>query len=208
MLTKTITFFIILCLSSTLSLATDHDEDGDHLDVFAGAHLVESAESISERIPLSHGESATYQIADCDIQDPEAYCWFTVTAEITPDYDSRSNLQSSSSATITCGVNIGNRLGADVAVLQQNVNATFYGNYGATPLVFNWATRQGTRTIAFGFDWRNLSGPNTNPLLGLHATHSAFSTTSGELVFGVPPFSTVTSYSTVLTVNNNGWSCS
>jgi hypothetical protein len=115
-----------------------------------------------------------------------------------------------STATITCGINIYNRLGAKVARLQQNVGVTFSGTFGQTPVTLNWGDLRGTSALP-GYSWSGLTGPTPNPNWGIYVARSgtAYVTSGGMLSFAInviPPLQTYVS--SRLTITSSGWRCS
>jgi hypothetical protein len=148
-----------------------------------------------------------YRFVDCDGSNPDAPCYFIVTGNGTFTQGAKSSITPlASSGTITCGVNVYNGMGAKVARLQQNVNATFSGTYGQTPVTLNWGDLRGTGALP-GYGLSGLTGPNSNPGWGVlvSRTGSAYSTAGGTLTF----LGVYQNYvSSRLTIRSSGWSCS
>jgi hypothetical protein len=157
-------------------------------------------------------EGPFYRLANCDETNSDAPCYFTITG-------SSSRLKSnipgddllSTNATISCGVNIYSFIGILAAKLKQNVNVTFWGTFGRTPVTLNWGDLQGTATYLPYYSWNSLTGPNPNPAWGVYVSSSgtAFTTAGGLLIYQPPPpLPGVQNYvSTRLTINSTGWSC-
>lgn len=80
-----------------------------------------------------------YRLSGCDGSNPDAPCYFMVTGSgnFPENINNYSITPLATSATITCGIKVYNGLGAQVARLQQNVNVTFWGTYGQTPVTLN-----------------------------------------------------------------------
>jgi hypothetical protein len=154
-----------------------------------------------------------YRFADCDGSNPDVPCYFVVTGSGTfAEGSSKSPITPlASSATITCGVNVYNYLGNNVARLQQNVNVTFWGTYGQTPVTLNWGDLRGTATYGSYYSWSSLTGPNPNPGWGVYVsrTGTAYSNAGGLLVYAPPPVPGTQVYvSSRITIRSSGWSCS
>jgi len=156
----------------------------------------------------SKAKGEVYRFADCDESNPDAPCYFVVAGSdnFTGGTSMSSITPLSSSATITCGINVYNGMGAKVARLQQNVNVTFWGTYGQTPVTLNWGDLRGTGALP-GYAWSGLTGPNPNPGWGVYVsrTGTAYSTAGGTLTF----LGVYQNYaSSRLTIRSSGWSCS
>lgn len=159
-------------------------------------------------------KAEVYRFADCDGSDSDAPCYFIVTGNGT--FVEGSNRLSvtplSSSATLTCGVNVYNSFGNKVARLQQNVNVTFWSTYGQTPVTLNWGNLGGTQAY-YGFyvSWSGLTGPTPNPGWGVYVSRAgAAYTTAGGLLTYAPPLTPGWQqyYSSRLTIRSSGWYCS
>jgi hypothetical protein len=155
----------------------------------------------------SGGPGAIYRLASCDPKDQEAPCYFTVSgsSNATAEQQAYTVSPMSSSATLVCGINIYNGAGGLAAILKENVNVTFWNQYGKAPVTMNWGNLNGTWSQVT-YNWWNLSGPNPSPGWGTYA-NTAYATASGTLVWGVPPFQGSQYYSVLLTINSNGWYC-
>lgn len=165
-------------------------------------------------VSRSNKEGATYRFAVCDESNPEAPCYFTVTGNGTfYDNTSKSSITPlASNATISCGVNIYNYVGNLAARFKQNINVTFGGTYGQTPVTLNWGDLGGTATYVPYYYWQNVTGPNPNPGWGVYVSRSgtAYSNASGLLNYAPPsPIPGVQNYVTTrITIRSSGWSCS
>lgn len=153
-----------------------------------------------------------YRLAGCDGSKPDAPCYFVITGSgnFTENASNPSIAPLAASATITCGINVYNGIGANVARLQQNVNVTFWGTYGQTPVTLNWGDLRGTSALP-GYSWSGLTGPNPNPSWGVYVTRAgtAYSTAGGTLSFNPPVLPPLQTYvSSRLTIRSTGWSCS
>lgn len=153
-----------------------------------------------------------YRFASCNNSvDNNTPCYIVVSGSgsFPKAVDNATVIPLASSATITCGVNIYNKLGVKVGRLQQNINVTFTGTFGQTPVKLNWGDLGGTFTI-FGYTWSNLGGPTPNPNWGVTVprTGTAYANASGmiSLNVGVPLIQYY--YGSRLTIRSNGWSCS
>lgn len=158
-------------------------------------------------------EGIVYQFENCDKKIADNPCYFIVTSNRWTHVQNTSSIVPlASSATLTCGRNIYNGYGVKVATLQQNVNATFSGTFGQTPVKLNWGNLSGTATYAAYYTWNNLTGPNPNPNWGVQVTRtgSAYATSGGMSVFSPPPplFGSQAYASVTLTINSSGWYCS
>lgn len=155
-----------------------------------------------------------YRFADCDRSDSDAPCYFVVTGSGTFMEGSDKSFVTplSSNATITCGVNIYNGFGSLAARLQQNVNVTFWGTYGQTPVTLNWGNLGGTQTYYGNYvSWSGLTGPTPNPSWGVYVSRSgtAYSSAGGLLIYTPPvPPGWQQYYSSQLTIRSSGWYCS
>lgn len=155
-----------------------------------------------------------YRLETCDVSNPDAPCYFTVTGNGT--FLEGSNRLSvtpmSSSGTLTCGVNVYNSFGNITARLQQNVTVTFGGTYGQTPVTLNSGNLGGTQAY-YGYfvSWSGLTGPTPNPGWGVYVsrTGTAYTTAGGLLTYAPPiPPGWQQYYSSQLTIRSSGWSCS
>lgn len=149
-----------------------------------------------------------YRFANCDESNPDAPCYFMVTGS--DNFGQNINLTPitplASTATIICGRNIYNGTGKKVARLQQNVNVTFSGTYGQTPVTLNWGDLNGT-TGTLGYGWSDLTGPNPSPGWGVYVPRSgtAYSTAGGMFVY----LGVMQAYISIkITIRSSGWSCS
>lgn len=160
----------------------------------------------SNRPELQEGQ--VYRFANCNESNSEDACYFMIIGGENFDQNVSSTLMTplATSATITCGRNLYNGAGKNVARLQQNVNVTFWGTYGQTPVTLNWGNLNGTFATV-GYAWQDLAGPNPSPNWGVYVSRSgtAYSTAGGLFVF----LGSVQSYiSTRITIKSSGWSCS
>lgn len=174
-----------------------------------------TATQMKKAVEVSDGSIASrsntlgdvYRFVDCDGSNLDVPCYFIVTGNGTFTQGAKSAITPlASSATITCGINVYNGMGAKVARLQQNVNATFSGTYGQTPVTLNWGDLRGTSALP-GYGLSGLTGPNPNPGWGVlvSRTGTAYSTAGGTLTF----LGVYQNYvSSRLTIRSSGWSCS
>lgn len=159
----------------------------------------------------SGGPGTIYRLASCDPKDEEAPCYFAVTgsSSITKGEQATTLSPMSSGATIVCGMNMYNYLGQWIAVLQQNVNVTFWGTYGRVPVTLNWGDLRGTKTVGLMYSWNGLTGPTPNPSWGTRTSTSAYTVGAGNLVYnpGTPGYPLTLYVSTRLAINTSGWYC-
>ncbi len=153
-------------------------------------------------------EGQVYRFANCNDSNPSGPCYFIVTGGASFDQTARSASITplASTATITCGRNIYNGTGKNVARLQQNVNVTFSSTYGQTPVTMNWGNLNGT-TGTLGYGWSDLTGPNPNPGWGVNVprTGTAYSTAGGMFIY----LGVMQAYISIrITISRTGWSCS
>lgn len=160
----------------------------------------------------SNKRAEIYRFASCDGAREDVPCYFMVTGQgsFTESTNASSITPLSSSATISCGINVYNGIGANVAKLKQNVNVTFSGTYGQTPVTLNWGDLRGTMAIP-GYSWSGLTGPTPNPNWGVYVsrTGTAYSNAGGTLAFTppvLPPLQTIVT--SRLRINSSGWACS
>lgn len=168
-------------------------------------------EGAKSPVPLEEGK--VYQFANCGKTLSDGPCYFIVTSNRWTQIEKVYSFEPlASSATLTCGRYVYNGFGVKAAKLQQNVNATFSGTFGQTPVRLNWGNLSGTATILAYYTWDNLSGPNPNPNWGVPVarTGTAYVTSGGMSVFAPPPpnFGSQAYASVTLTINRNGWRCS
>lgn len=163
----------------------------------------------------SQATGKVYRLKNCNTSDPNGFCYLVISGEgsfaNSADIPSVTALAATSS-TISCGINIYNYVGAKTARLQQNVNATFYGTSGQTPVKLNWGDLRGTSTAGAYYYWRDLSGPTPSPSWGVYVarTGTAYSNASGLLDYAppLPLIGSQTIVSTRLRIRSTGWSCS
>lgn len=148
-----------------------------------------------------------YRLAGCDpnTADKNTPCYFVVTSnrDLGTTHPAQSIMPLSYRATLTCGKNIYNVFGVLLATLQENVNVTFWNQWGRSPVTLNWGNLNGTRTFLIGYTWSDLRGPNPNPGWGIR-TNTAYAWASGVLN-NWPGMSQY--HSILLTINGSGWYC-
>lgn len=160
----------------------------------------------SNRSKIQDGQ--VYRFADCDESNLDAPCYFIVIGSSSFDQNVKSTSIAplASTSTITCGRNIYNGTGKNVARLQQNVNVTFWGTSGRTPATMNWGNLNGT-TGTLGYGWQDLTGPNPSPGWGVYVPQSgtAYSTAGGMFVY----LGVMQAYISIrITIRSTGWTCS
>jgi len=149
-----------------------------------------------------------YRLASCDPKNPKYPCYFEKVA-ITNTVAPLTSASATSSGTISCGIHIYDYLREWIGTLQQNVNSTFYGTWGRTPLTMNWGNLGGTGASAFG-SWTGLSGPTPKPGWGIRTSGTAYSTASGwfhHLAYQGGPWIGSAYFVSTLTMNSSGYSC-
>jgi hypothetical protein len=83
-------------------------------------------------------------------------------------------------ATQTCGVNV-YLIGLPVAQLRNRANVTYFQATAAkAPAKFNWYDMSGTKTLAIGFSWTNLS-QSSSPSVGVQFNTSGWVKAEGNL---------------------------
>lgn len=172
---------------------------------------MKNAVVVSNEINLNRSKTQdgqVYRFADCDESNLGDPCYFIVTGsgDFGHNIKSTSITPLASTATITCGRNIYNGTGKNVARLQQNVNVKFWGTSGRTPVTMNWGDLNGT-TGTLGYGWQDLTGPNPSPGWGVYVPQSgtAYSTAGGMFVY----LGVMQAYISVrITIRSTGWSCS
>jgi hypothetical protein len=173
--------------------------------------VVVSDGSVNNRVNV---RSQIYRLQNCNEADPNVFCYFTVTGgdSLITSSDVSLITALSSSATLTCGVNVYNYLGQLSARLQENVNVTFWSQYGKTPVTLNWGDLRGTDVQGAYWSWQGLTGPNPNPTWGakVSLTGTAYVTAGGTAVYSPPSplIGNQAYFSARLTIRSTGWSCS
>ena len=188
----------------------------DHLTAseMANATLASNLNGIAPSgirgVALSSGQvgySEVYRLEGCDpaVASDSAPCYFVVAAgrDVVSRPAVRKASPLSSESILTCGKNIYNGAGALVYTLQENVDVTFWNQWGKAPVTMNWGNLDGTQTYLIGTSWNSLSGPNPSPGWGTY-TNTAYASASGNLVYW-PNLSYY--YSVLMTINTNGWYC-
>jgi hypothetical protein len=173
---------------------------------------MKTATVVSDGSPENRSGEAgqIYRLANCDGSDPNAPCFFSITGGTNFAANTVSAISPlSSSATITCGVNIYALGGILGARLQQNVRVTFWGTYGQTPVTLNSGDLGGTIASFPAWWWTELTGPNPSPNWGVQVsrTGSATTTAGGLLNRGIPPVILQQYFSSTLKINQYGYSC-
>jgi hypothetical protein len=167
---------------------------------------------ITNPADLHSGEQGSvYRLANCDLKDQQAPCYFTASGSgnFAEGEHAVTTSPMSSGATIVCGMNMYNGLGMWIAVLQQNVNVTFWGTYGRVPVTLNWGDLRGTKTVGLMYSWNGLTGPTPNPSWGTRTSTAAYAVGAGNLVYnpGTPGYPLTLYVSSRLTINTSGWYC-
>jgi hypothetical protein len=164
----------------------------------------------STTAPRPGGPGAVYRLASCDPQDQKAPCYFTVSGggNFAKGQQEAAIGPMSSGATLVCGQQIYNGIGQLAAVFQQNVNVTFWGTYGRSPVTLNWGDLRGTNTYLMSYAWNSLSGPTPNPSWGTRTSGTAYTIAGGNLVYNpIPGYYQTIYVSSRLTINTSGWYC-
>jgi len=172
-----------------------------------GTNNVIEISSVNERpVAVGPGERVTYHVRNTDIF-LEVYNISTPVGKA----NSLNTLQqivplTEWDYTQVCGVNV-TILGVQVATLKNRVNVHYYQDAAKSPAKFNWYDMSGTKTIAIGFSWTNLT-QSSNPNKGVKFYSSGWVVAQGTLnrcVSGVcGPQAT---YSSRLEVDTSGTRC-
>jgi hypothetical protein len=148
-----------------------------------------------------------FRLESCDENaSKDAPCYVSITGG-----GQQSNVITplSTTSTLVCGINISNRIGSKLGRLQENVNITFSGATGKTPLTMNWGDLRGTAALP-GYTWGStLSGPTPNPNWGQSVSQSgrASAISSGILYLAIEGFPLQAYASIRMIITSSGWWC-
>jgi hypothetical protein len=214
MKTKFPAFLLIIILSATQVnyVAAQGNKPPANIPTQLTLQQMQTAVTVSDGSAESRSgkPGQIYRLANCDENNPDAPCYFTITGGTNFVANTNSVVSPlSSSTTISCGVNIYGTGGVLGATLQQNVYVTFWGTYGQTPVTLNSGNLNGTASFMPLWWWSDLTGPNPSPGWGVYVSRTGVAQASagGLLNRGIPPIIVQQWFSTTLTINRYGYYC-
>lgn len=171
-LIRIVILFVVIAQPVALALA-----DGDPKLTLAQMRSARVVADGRVESRLVAGPAAVYRLAECQTD----VCYFSIAQVM-----SYSPLVDS--ATLSCGIDIYNNVGVQVARLKQNINVTFWNNINSPPLTLNWGDSRGTESFCCWYEWTSLGEPVSNPSWGVYVgpEGTAWSNLSGVLTYAPP----------------------